>query len=139
MLILCASAAVFGVSAIGRPSPSIAATPPPPQTTETVQGDAAIGAKLFIQCRACHTVDRGGANGVGPNLAGVMGAKGGFHPGYTYSPAMSKASLTWTPATMDAWLKRPSALVPGTKMSFPGMSSPKARADMIAYLRTLKK
>ncbi|MEX6724946.1 c-type cytochrome [Parapedomonas caeni] len=101
-------------------------------------GDAKAGAKLFLQCRACHTVDVGGKNGVGPNLAGIVGAKAAAVPGYKFSPALTKANITWTPETLDTWLKRPSAMVPGTKMAFAGMANPKARADMIAYLSTLK-
>ncbi len=139
LTIMGLSVGVLAASIMGRPAPVAATASPPLQAAAPVRGDAAIGARLFMQCRACHTVERGGANGVGPNLAGVMGAKAGFHPGYKYSEAMAKAQLSWTPATMDAWLKRPSAVVPGTKMSFPGMPNPKARADMIAYLATLKK
>lgn len=139
LTILGLSVAVLAGSMLARPAPVAATASPLLQAAAVPPGDAAIGAKLFMQCRACHTVQRGGANGVGPNLAGVMGAKAGFHPGFKYSDAMAKAQLNWTPATMDAWLKRPSAVVPGTKMSFPGMPNPKARADMIAYLATLKK
>lgn len=102
-------------------------------------GDAAIGAKLFIQCKACHTTEPGGKNLVGPNLSGIMGSKSAAVPGFVFSPAMQKANITWNAATMDPWLKRPSAVVPGTKMVFAGMSNPKQRADMIAYLQTLKK
>lgn len=138
--ILGLSAITFAACVVGRPTPSLAApdTPASALPMPAAGGNAATGAKLFIQCRACHTVQRGGTNGVGPNLAGVMGAKVGTHAGYKYSTAMAKAALTWTPATMDAWLKRPAAVVPGNKMAFPGMANPKARADMIAYLQTLK-
>lgn len=101
-------------------------------------GNAAAGARQFLQCRACHTVGATEAGGVGPNLNGIVGAKAAAKPGYGYSAALAAAKLTWTPATLDAWLKRPSALVPGTKMAFAGMAAPQARADMIAYLLTLK-
>ncbi|PKP91354.1 MAG: cytochrome c family protein [Alphaproteobacteria bacterium HGW-Alphaproteobacteria-16] len=137
--ILGLSTVVFAACALGRPTPSVAAAPAPaPVQAAAVKGNPATGAKLFIQCRACHTVDKGGKNGVGPNLSGVMGAKVAFHPGYNYSPAMARSRLKWTTATMDAWLKRPAAVVPGNKMAFPGMANPQARADMIAYLETLK-
>ncbi|MEN3745834.1 cytochrome c family protein [Sphingomonas sp. HF-S3] len=101
-------------------------------------GNPATGAKLFLQCRACHTVNPGGANTVGPNLAGIMGAKAATRPGYAYSPALKNAKLTWDKPTMDAWLTRPAKVAPGNKMAFAGMSNPQARADMIAYLATLK-
>jgi cytochrome c len=101
-------------------------------------GDPVFGGKLFLQCRACHTTGAGERNGVGPNLNGVVGAKSGSRPGYVYSPAMAKAGLVWTPATLDKFLTRPSALVPGTKMAFAGVSAQKGRDDLIAYLSTFK-
>lgn len=101
-------------------------------------GNAAIGSKLYLQCRACHTVGPAEASGVGPNLSGVVGAKAGVKPGYSFSPAMKKSGIVWTAATLDAFLKRPTAVVPGTKMAFAGVAAPKARQDLIAYLATLK-
>lgn len=115
--------------------PMAAAAPAPAPAPE---GNAATGAKLFLQCRACHTVAPSAAHTVGPNLAGVMGAKAATRPGYNYSPALKKANLTWDKATMDAWLTRPAKLVPGNKMALAGMSNPQQRADMIAYLSSLK-
>ena len=126
----CASVAMFVLCAAAG---SNAAPPPAPPA-----GDAAKGATLFLQCRACHAVVPGARNGVGPNLAGVVGAKAASVPGYSYSAPLTKAGLKWTPATLDAWLARPSAMVPGNKMTFAGMPDPKARANVIAYLATLK-
>jgi len=109
-----------------------------PSAATMPAGNPATGAKLFLQCRACHTVNAGGTQAIGPNLSGVLGAKAASKPGYNYSPALKKANLTWSKPTMDAWLTRPSKLVPGNKMAFAGMTNPQARADMIAYLGTLK-
>ncbi|MEY4270534.1 MAG: hypothetical protein RLZZ58_1750 [Pseudomonadota bacterium] len=102
------------------------------------KGDAARGATLFIQCRACHTVTKGGAHNVGPNLWAVTGAPAAGKTGYAYSPAMKASGLTWDAATLDAFLARPVGQVPGNKMAFGGMSNPQARRDLIAYLATLK-
>lgn len=107
-------------------------------TSAFAAGDAAQGAKLYAQCRACHTVNRGGANTLGPNLFGIVGSKSALKKGYKYSPALAKANIVWTPARLDAWLKRPAAMVPGTKMAFAGMANPQARANVIAYLAQLK-
>lgn len=104
----------------------------------TAQGDPARGGKLFLQCRACHTVAPADRNGVGPNLNGVAGAKAAAKPGYAFSPALKASGIVWTGAKLDAFLQRPSALVPGTKMMFPGIAAPQNRADVIAYLVTLK-
>ncbi len=102
------------------------------------EGDAAIGARLFLQCRACHTVGPGEPGNTGPNLSSIVGAKAGGKSGYTYSPALAGSGIVWTSTTLDAWLVKPTSLVPGTKMAFAGVASPKARADLIAYLATLK-
>lgn len=108
------------------------------QTAAAVKGDAAKGAKLFVQCRACHTVNVGGRDGVGPNLAGVMGKNAAARTTYKYSAALKNSKIRWDKGSMDAFLKRPSTAVPGTKMAFGGMPNAQARADMVAYLETLR-
>ncbi len=100
-------------------------------------GDPVRGGRLFLQCRACHNVDQNGPNGVGPNLWGVVGAKAGSKPGYHYSEAITASGLVWTPAMLDKWLTQPTAVAPGTKMAFQGVSSEESRRDIIAYLSTL--
>lgn len=136
------SAAVFGLSAslfaLSVAVGSNAAPAAAPAPVAAPAGDAAKGAMLFLQCRACHTVTVAGRNGVGPNLAGVIGMKAASHPGFNYSPALAKSGVTWNAATLDTWLKRPAAMVPGTKMVFGGVADPKARANLIAYLATQK-
>lgn len=100
--------------------------------------DSVRGSRLFLQCAACHSVDPGGPNRVGPNLAGIFGAKATTRRGYQYSVALAKAGLVWKATSLDAYLKRPNEAVPGTKMIFGGVSDAKARTDIIAYLATLK-
>lgn len=135
---LFALAASIGVLGAAVAAPHAAPTVPAAPMDAPAPGNAATGAKLFLQCRACHNVAPGAAHGVGPNLAGVMGAKAASRPGYTYSPALQNAKLVWNDATMDAWLTRPAKLAPGNKMAFAGVANPQARADLIAYLKTLK-
>lgn len=91
----------------------------------------------FAQCAACHSTVPG-KHGIGPSLAGVYGTKAGEIPGYTFSPALKASGLTWDDATLDKWLAGPMKLVPGTKMTYGGMGDPAKRAEMIAYLKTLK-
>ncbi|MGK2911211.1 MAG: c-type cytochrome [Sphingobium sp.] len=101
-------------------------------------GDPAAGKKAFLQCQICHSVNPGGANGMGPNLAGVTGSKAALKPGFTYSAALKKSGIVWNAKTLDAWIAKPSALVPGNRMVYVGMADPAKRADVIAYLATLK-
>lgn len=97
--------------------------------------DLAKGEQAFSKCAACHTVNQGGANGIGPNLWGVMGTKIATHvPGFAYSEALKSHDGDWDWANMDAWLTSPRRFANGTKMSFAGMSNPEERANLIAYM-----
>jgi len=97
--------------------------------------DAAAGKRVFLRCMACHTVQPGQPNKVGPNLAGVVGKPAGAAKGFRYSPAMTKAKVIWNEATLDKWLTRPASVVPGTSMAFGGLSKPEDRKAVIAYLK----
>jgi cytochrome c len=98
--------------------------------------DAAAGEKVFQKCRACHQIGDGARNMVGPALTGVVGRPAGTYPGYNYSEANKTSGLTWDEATLKIYLKNPRAKVPGTKMSFPGLSSDTDIDNVIAYLKT---
>ncbi len=95
----------------------------------------AKGEGQFKKCTACHTINKGGANGTGPNLWGVMGTAIGKHaPGYAYSPALSGKGGTWDWDSMSQWIKSPRDFAPGTKMTFAGIGKPEDRADLLAYV-----
>jgi cytochrome c len=100
--------------------------------------DAANGEKQFkMKCGLCHTVEPG-KNKIGPSLAGIVGRPSGSIEGFKYSPANKAAGLTWDVATLDKYLVDPKAMVKGTTMTFPGVKNDGERADIIAYLETLK-
>lgn len=100
--------------------------------------DAALGQTTFKQkCSACHS-DVKSKNGVGPSLFGVYGRAAATAPGYTYSKALKAAGLTWTADKLTAWLDKPTAVVPGTKMTFAPPLKPEEKANLIAYLKTKK-
>jgi cytochrome c len=96
--------------------------------------DAAAGEKDFVVCRACHQIGPGAKIAVGPVLNGVVGRKAGTYAGYTYSDANRDSGLVWTPEELDKYLASPQAVVPHTKMIFPGLKDEKKRKNVIAYL-----
>ena len=93
------------------------------------------GTVLFLQCRACHSLEAAGPNKVGPNLHGVFGRKAGLAPGYAYSEAVTNAKIVWSDEALDHWLARPSEFLPGNRMVFVGIRKPEDRANLIAYLK----
>ncbi|MEE3626837.1 cytochrome c family protein [Nitrospirillum sp. BR 11752] len=101
-------------------------------------GDPVKGEKVFRRCKACHSAEKDGADKLGPNLWGVVGRVSGSKDGFNYSPAMKGAGKTWDAATLDTYLTNPRALVPDNRMAFPGLPNAQDRADVIAYLSTLK-
>ena len=103
-------------------------------------GDAARGQRVFNQqCRACHTLEKGGANTVGPNLHGVFGRKAGTAQGYTSSEAMTKSGIVWDDQTMAEYCRDPKGKVAATKMMFNGIKQPGQLDDLVAYLKEATK
>lgn len=96
----------------------------------------AAGEKAYSKCQSCHTIDAGGANGIGPNLAGVMGGPVAAKGGFAYSAELKALGGTWDWDKMNNWLKNPKGLVAGTKMSFAGLSKVEDRAAIAAYLNS---
>jgi len=101
-------------------------------------GNAGNGKTLFGRCAICHTVQKGGPNGLGPNLFGVAGRKAASLSNYSYSGALKAANITWTNDKLKAWVMGPFKLVPGTKMAFGGIANPAQADDVVAYLDSLK-
>jgi len=107
----------------------------PALATLLATGDAAKGEAVFAKCTACHTVNQGGAAGIGPNLYGVLGKPVGKHAaGFAYSSDLSGHGGDWTYENMDAWLKSPKAFAPGTKMTFAGLGSAEDRANIMLFM-----
>jgi cytochrome c len=100
--------------------------------------DAAAGQRVFNQCRACHSIEQGGRNGVGPNLHGVVGRKAGSIESFRYSASMREKAaggLAWDEDTLRAYLANPKAVVPAGSMSYPGLRNEQQLNDLIAYLK----
>lgn len=132
--VLACLMAVQGLAAQTLPAPAMPIsarewiTPPP--------GDAVRGSALYqSQCISCHAVD---SHQTGPAHRGVMGRRVGSAAGYTYSKELAASRLRWTPQTLNVWLHDPEDLIPGQRMGFQ-VDDAQDRADLIAYLATLKK
>ena len=100
--------------------------------------DANNGKTIFGRCAICHTVQKGGPNGLGPNLFGVAGRKAAALASFSYSGALKGANITWTNDKLKAWIMGPYKLVPGTKMTFGGITNASQADDVVAYLDSLK-
>lgn len=101
--------------------------------------DLAAGEAQLKKCTTCHTFDRGGKNGVGPNQFGLVGAHFGHKDDFNYSDAIkSKHDQVWTEQALSEFLTNPKKYIPGNKMAFAGIKKPEDRANLIAYLKTLK-
>ncbi len=98
--------------------------------------DAGKGKKQFAKCKACHTVEKGGKNGTGPNLYGIIGRSVAADDSFKYSSVLKGANQVWTWELLDEWLASPKNTFKGTTMGFGGMKKEKQRADLLAYLRT---
>lgn len=98
-------------------------------------GDAKKGELVFVACKICHTPDK---NMIGPMIRGIVGRRAGTVAGFAYSEANKHSGLVWSPEKLFQYLEKPQRVVPGTKMVYPGLRDPQQRADLIAYLETLK-
>jgi cytochrome c len=95
-------------------------------------GDAAKGKELYGRCLACHALEY---DRVGPRHCGLIGRKAGGVPGFAYSDAMKRSKIVWNNKTLDRFLADPMKTIPGTTMTYAGVSDPKERGDLIAYLQ----
>ena len=98
--------------------------------------DPAMGQQVFNKCTACHTVEKGAANQLGPNLWAVIGEPIGKGKGFAFSPALAQKGGTWDWTSLNAWLDSPKAFATGTKMTFAGLGNPQDRANIIAFLNS---
>jgi cytochrome c len=109
----------------------------PGLNTLLASADVAAGEKVFAKCAACHTVNSGGANGIGPNLYATVGEEIGHgKAGFAFSEALKGKGGNWSFENLDHWLKSPREFAPGTKMTFAGLGNPADRANLIAWLNT---
>jgi cytochrome c len=125
------ASAASGPAAGAAAAPAAGAAP-----AVALVGDPVKGAEIFKRCGSCHTINQGGANGIGPNLSHVFGDDvGKGRGGYAFSDPVAHKGGKWDAAALDKWLTSPSGDIPGTKMTFAGLDNAQDRADLIAYLK----
>ena len=120
---LLLSALIFGLPAVA--------------SAQQPAGDAAKGEQIFKTCGICHDIGPTAKIKVGPPLNGIVGRPWASWPGYSYSKGLQDGKAkgnVWTVDMIEKWLENPRALVPGTKMIFPGLKTAEQRANVIAYL-----
>lgn len=125
-----------GYAIQGVESSDVAAVAAVPLATLLASADIAKGEATFAKCKACHSIEAGGANGIGPNLNAVMGKKHGHIAGFAYSEALLAAPGNWDWENMDRWLTSPKKYAAGTKMSFAGLGNAEERAALLLYLNS---
>jgi cytochrome c len=110
-----------------------------PEPIDMSKADAKHGEQIAKVCLQCHTFNKGEPNKIGPNLFGVLDENIASVPGYTFSSALSAdKDKKWNPDELNQWLWKPQTFAKGTKMTFAGLPKAQDRADVIAYLQTLK-
>jgi cytochrome c len=130
----------FEIAAKEEAAPTApAATKAPEQPIENLlaSANADHGKDISKVCQACHTLQKGEPNKIGPNLWGVVGRPRASEPGFDYSAAMKAKGGSWTFDELNKFLAGPRNYIQGTKMTFAGLDNEHQRADLIAYLRTL--
>ena len=101
-------------------------------------GDAVKGQSVFRQCQLCHNATKNGGNGLGPNLFGVAGRKAASLPNFAYSDGLKKSNIVWTDVMLKKWIAGPQRIVPGTRMTFAGLTSKQDVDNVVAFLKTRK-
>jgi cytochrome c len=133
--LLFAALPFSATQAMAQAATAVNAPAPPREWVTPAEGEVQRGAALYqARCTACHDVD---SNKIGPAHRGVMGRRVGSLPGYKYSDEVGRSRLRWTPQTLNVWLEDPEDLVAGQRMGFQ-VANAQERADLIAYLATLK-
>jgi cytochrome c len=126
-------------AAASAAGPAAAAAAPEPIEQALAKADPAHGQQVAKVCVQCHTFEKGGPNKIGPNLFDIMEENIASVPKYQFSPALlAHKGEKWDPDKLNVWLFKPQAFAKGTKMTFPGLPKTQDRADVVAYLESLK-
>mgnify|MGYP001613562297 CR=1 FL=1 len=130
---------IEGAENTGSSAAAVAEEKPVDIAPLMAKADVKAGETLVKKCTSCHSFDKGGKNGVGPNQWGLVGSHFARNDSYTYSAAIiALKDKKWNQQELSDFLANPKKAIPGNKMSFAGIKNPQDRANLIAYLSTLK-
>ncbi len=135
--ILVIALAACGTDPAPGPTEQIVVREPGEATVPNVEAEDSlitIGKAAFNTCIACHGIEKGGANKIGPNLYGIIGQVAGAAEGFSYSEALASSGITWTKEELDSYIANPAAKVPGTTMMAGAITDAERREAIIAYL-----
>lgn len=121
-----------------QPASDVPDTVVPAEPTPAIEPTAAMGEQVFKRCVACHTIEKDGPNGIGPNLHDVVGRAVATHAGFNYSAALKAKGGNWDDAKLDQFLEAPMKYAPGTRMAFAGVIDAADRKALILYLESQK-
>jgi cytochrome c len=131
------NAYVVDTGAVAAPSQQEGEAGPAPIGPLLASADPAAGERASRACTSCHSFEQGGANKVGPNLYGIVGAHTAHVEGFAYSDAITGLDRTWDDEALNHFLYAPREYAPGTKMTYAGLKNDQDRANLIAWLRTI--
>lgn len=134
-------AGAFALAGCGKAEPPAepASSDSPTAEAPAVEPTAAMGEQIFKRCMACHTIEKDGPNGIGPNLHGIVGRAVASHAGFSYSGALKAKGGSWDEAHLDQFLEEPMKYAPGTRMAFAGVIDAADRKALILYLKEQSK
>ncbi len=145
MIRLIAIAGIAALAACSENADSASASNPAPVETKTASSAATPpstpeerGRRQFNECAVCHTAKEGEANRVGPNLFGVAGREAAQAEGFAYSKVLTESGVVWTDENLNAFIENPQGFLRGNRMAYAGQRDAEKRADLVAYLKTLK-
>ena len=121
-----------------QPASDVPGTAVPAEPAPAIEPTAAMGEQVFKRCVACHTIEKDGPNGIGPNLHDVVGRAVATHAGFNYSAALKAKGGNWDDAKLDRFLEAPMKYAPGTRMAFAGVIDAADRKALILYLESQK-
>ena len=138
-VVMAGALLLAGCSKADQPTESSTDSVSTTETPPAVEPTAAMGEQIFKRCVACHTINKDGPNGIGPNLHGVVGRAVASHAGFSYSAALKAKGGVWDESHLEQFIEAPMKYAPGTRMAFAGVIDAADRKALFLYLEAQSK